>query len=320
MFSAIKKLFSKAAEQPRAPAELVDFLVEIANPNIKLARKYQERLSPYVYWAQSHAAQFTTQWPEPIALNTENWRHQRILQLLFATPARMGELIGQNPGLHQWFALNPFVDECFVVFTADSRQKMRYGMVEEGGQIRQDVPQQVLQFAGYRVHTPAGTCAELIQAGPRRILEIVAAQTNIRINALDEEKARLDSELLNARTMLRMAKPHTPEYQHQHARIQDLTQSLQECNVARGPDGLCELFITELAATPDILTLEKHMMTVDSMGIIASGLGDEMPIEISELVLQSQQNVRKLMLILQVPRSLLQAPSTPATFNGEARF
>jgi hypothetical protein len=320
MFAAIKKLFRKEAELPRAAPELVDMLVDIASPNIKLARKYQERLSPYVYWAESHAAQFTAQWPSPLALTVENWRQERILQLLFATPARMGELIGQNQRLHTWFAHHPFIDSCFVVFTADSRQKMRYGMVEEGGQIRQDVPQQVVQFSGYRVNSPAETVDELIQAGPKRILELVAAQTQLHIKALDEEKMQLDSELLNARTMLRMAQAHSPEYTHQQNRINTLTAALQASNIARGPDALCDLFITELAATPEILTLKKQTLTVDSMGVIASGLGDEQAIEISELVLQGPEPICKLMLILEVPRSLLQTPSTPTTFTGEARF
>lgn len=320
MFAALKNLFQKAPATPRAAPELVDMLVEIASPTIKLARKYQERLSPYVYWAENHAAQFTARWPAPIALTTEQWRQQRILQLLFATPARMGELLGQHPMLHSWFAHHPFIDTCYVAFTADSRQKMRYGMVEDGGQIRQDVPQQVLQFGGYQIHSPAESVAELLQVGPKRILELVAAQTNLHIQTLEAEKTQLDAELLNARTMLRMAQAHSPEYAHQQNRINTLTEELQRSNIARGPDALCELFITELAATPDILTLEQQTVLVDAMGVIGSGLGDEQTIELSELVLQNQDPIRKLLLILAIPRDLLQAPSTPTTFTGEAQF
>lgn len=320
MFSFITKLFQSAPRPACASPELVDQLIDIANPSIKLARKYQERLGPYVHWAEQHAAQFTAQWPTPVLLSVENWRKSRILQLLFATPARMGELIGQSPLLHSWFAHQPFIDSCFVVFTADSRQKMRYGMVEEAGQIRQDVPQQILQFSAYRLSSPAESVDELIQAGPKRILELVAAQTNLHINALDAQKTQLESELLNARTMLRMAKAHTPEYSHQQNRIQSLTEALQASNIERGPDALCELFITELAATPDILTLEKQILHVDPMGVIASGMGDEQAVEIAELVLQGPEPLRKLMLILEVPRSLLQTPSTPAGFTGEAIF
>ncbi|QLG89304.1 hypothetical protein HQ393_14200 [Chitinibacter bivalviorum] len=320
MFATLKNLFQKNPPQPSADPELVDLLVEIASPSIKLARKYQERLSPYVYWAEGHAAQFTAQWPQPVTLSVENWRHDRLLQLLFATPSRMGELIGENPLLHQWFGNNPFVDTACLVFTADVKQKMRYGMVEEGGQIRQDVPQQVLQFAGYRVGKPAESASALINAGPRRILEIVAAQANINIERLEAEKAALDSELLNARTMLRMAQANTPEYTHQQSRINTLTEQLQALNISRGPDQLCELLITELAATPDILTLEKESFMVDSMGIIGSNMGDEQSVEISEIVLQSQDPIRKLLMIFEVPRSLLQTPSKPTTFTGEARF
>ncbi|WP_348943664.1 hypothetical protein ABHF33_09070 [Chitinibacter sp. FCG-7] len=320
MFDTLKSLFNRTAPPPGADPELVDALTEIASPAIKLARKYQSRLSPYVRWAQDHAARFTAQWPEPLALDVPSWRQERILQLLFATPSRMGELIGQNPLLQNWFAQNPFIDTCYIIFTADSRQKMRYGMVEEGGQIRQDVPQQVLQFSNYRVNATADSLTSLLASGPRRILELIAMQASLRIATLEQDKAQLDAELLNARTMLRMAQAHTPEYAHQQSRINSLTGQLQQCNEARSPDALCELFITELAATPDILTLEKQTLLVDSMGIIASGLGDEQAMEISELVLQRSEPIRKLVMVLQVPRSLMQAPCAPSTFTGEARF
>ncbi|WP_410499876.1 hypothetical protein [Chitinibacter sp. S2-10] len=320
MLDKLTALFSKAPDLPRAEPELVDALVEIANPNIKLARKYQERLSNYVYWAGQHAARFATQWPTPQALNIENWRAQRILQLLFATPARMGELIGQNQQLYRWFASHPFIDSACVVFTANSIQKMRYGMVEEGGQIRQDVPQQVLQFNEYRVSTPSESLADLLQAGPRRILELVAMQANIGIARLEAEKVRLDDELLNARTMLRMAEAHSPQYTHQQNRIEQLTEQLQQNSSARSPDALCELLITELAATPDILTLEKQTLQVNPLGVIASGMGDEQAMEISELVLQRSEPVRKLMMIFEVPRSLMQAPTAAPAFTGDARF
>jgi hypothetical protein len=320
MFSKLKNLFSPHSNAPKADPALVDFLVEIASPNIKLARKYQDRIAPYAYWAESHAAQFATQLSEPIALTVENWRQMRLLQLLFATPNRMGELIGQDAQLQAWFSAHPQTDSACLVFTARSSQKMRYGMVEEEGKIRRDVPQQVLIFDQYHLGIICESEQALQTAGSKRILETVAHQASLSFAQLEAEKAELEDQLVNARTMLRMSPSHSPGYQAQQQRIEHLCAQLQSLNEARSPDALCEQLITELAATPDILTLEHTSVIVDAMGVIASGIGNEQEIKLSEIVLQRQEPIRRLILTLSIPRSLMQAPAQRSAFTGDAQF
>lgn len=311
MLGILKQWLGRTPAPPSADPALIDQLVELAAPQVKLARKYQQRLGPYVHWAEEHAARFTAQWPPALRLDAEHWRQHRLLQLLFANPARMGELIGEHPALHAWFAAHPLADETVVVFTADIQRKHSFGMVEEGGQIRQDVAQQRLQFGHYRISSAVDSLAALQAAGPRRLLEVVAQQASFALTQLGQEKQALEEALLNARTMLRMASPHSADYDKQQARIAELTAQLQANASARSPDAQCERLIAELAATPDLLTLQTETLAVDPLGVIDSGMGDEQTIELSEIVLHGEPPVRKLLQILIIPRSLLQTPAAP---------
>lgn len=321
MWSTIQSWF---AAKPKISAEdeaLIERLVDIAHPHIRLARNYTSRLVSYVGWAHAHATALATQLPAPIALTVENWRENRALQLLFATPDRIKEIVGSDSELQTWFATWPLADIAYVGLIADAHEKTRYGVCEVDGQIRQDVPQKLLIFANHRIGIPAESADALVQLGALRILDTVANQAYLAITAIENKKKQIDDELINARTMLRMY-GSTPSAAQaaQKARISTLTDELQLIHQTLNPEAMCELLITELAATPDIVRLQIYTCNVNRMGVIDSEDSDNQLIELPELILQRETPIEKLILLVAVPRPLMQAPAKQSDFPDQVIF
>ncbi|MBM5571522.1 MULTISPECIES: hypothetical protein [Deefgea] len=321
MWSTIQSWF---APKPKISADdeaLIERLVDIAHPHIRLARNYQSRLVSYIAWAHAHATALATQLPAPIALTVENWRNDRTLQLLFATPNRMSEIVGNDKDLQTWFATWPLVETAYVGLIADAEEKTRYGVSEVDGQIRQDVPQKLLVFSNHRIGIPAESADALVQLGALRILDTVANQAQLAISAVETKKKQIDDELINARTMLRMH-GNTPSAAQtaQKERIKVLTTELQTIHDTLNPEAMCELLITELAATPDIVQLQIHRCNVDRMGVVDGEDSDNQIIELPELILQREIPIEKLILLVAVPRALMQTPTETAAFPDQAIF
>ncbi|WP_027469690.1 hypothetical protein [Deefgea rivuli] len=324
MWRTIQSWFAAKPKLSLEDEALIERLVEIAHPHIRLARNYLPRLAPYIAWAHTHATALATQLPAPIELNAENWRNDRTLQLLFATPDRMSEIVGCDAKLQTWFAAHPLIDTAYVGLIADVAEKMRYGMSEVDGLIRNDVQQKLLVFSNHRIGLPAQSTDALVQLGAQRILDTVAYQAQYAISAIDAQKKQIDDELTNARTMLRMQGTGnlTPnlEQQTQQARIKTLSDELQTIHQALNPDAMCELLITELAATPDLVRLQIHSCNVDRMGIIDGESSDNQLIHLPELILQRDTPIEKLILLIAVPRQLMQAPIEKPAFPDQAIF
>ncbi len=321
MWRTIQSWFAAKPKLSLDDEALIERLVDIAHPHIRLARNYQSRLMSYVGWAHAHATSLATQLPAPIALTIENWRENRTLQLLFATPDRMKEIVGCNSALQTWFATWPLADIAYVGLIADANEKTRYGLSEVDGQIRQDVPQKLLIFANHRIGIPAESADALVQLGAVRILDTVANQAQMAICAIESKKKQIDEELINARTMLRMY-GSTPSAAHtaQKERIKTLTAELQSIHEMLNPEAMCELLITELAATPDIVRLQIHTCNVDRMGVIDSDDSDNKLIKLPELILQRETPIEKLILLAAVPRALMQAPIDDSGFPDRVIF
>lgn len=319
MWRTIQSWFASKPKLSADDEALIERLVEIAHPHIRLARSYLPRLAPYVMWAHTHATTLAATLPSPIELNTENWRNDRTLQLLFATPDRMREIVGCDAQLQAWFAAHPLIDTAYVGLVADVAEKMRYGMSEVDGLIRNDVQQKLLVFSKHRIGLPAQSTDALVQLGAQRILDTVAYQAQLTISELEDQKKQIDEQLINARTMLRMQGAGNPNPEPQ-TRIKTLSDELQALHQALNPEALCEVLITELAATPDLVHLQIHSCNVDRMGIIDGESSDNQLIHLPELILQRDIPIEKLILLVAVPRSLMQAPVEKPAFPDQVIF
>ena len=321
MWETIQSWFASKPKLSVEDAAVLERLIDLAHPHIRLAKQYQSRLAPYLAWAQAHAIELATRLPSPIALNVEHWRKNRLLQLVFATPDRMQEVVGQNQRLQTWFANCPLEDVAYLGLIADMSEKLRYGMSENAGQIQHDVAQKLLVFSRHQLGAPTASVDALLTLSAQAILNTVARQAQLAIAELEQKKMQIEDELLNARTMMRMygqiaSSKHDPA--QQQARIGVLSAALQQIHLELSPDSLCERLITELAATPDTVRLETSVVNVNTMGLIDETCSETQAITLQQLMYRHDELQTKLILTLKVHRSLMLPMK--AEFTGEALF
>ncbi|WP_028451446.1 hypothetical protein [Chitinilyticum aquatile] len=318
MWDTLKQLWNRPDPLAGVNTALIEQLVELASPRIRLASRYQEKLAPYLGWAEAHATATATRLPAPMALTAENWRQHRLLQLLFATPQRMNEIISQNSILPDWFYDWPLADSVCTLLMVTPREETRYGLSEQDGQLRQDVPQRLLTFRDHQLGRPVESPEALQALLPLQILDLVASQARHEIAGFEAEKAQLEEELGNARVMLRLGSDSTPEAAaakaRQQERIQTLTAELERAHAALNPEALCDVLVTQLAATPELLRFSQHDYMVNALGMLDSEDGDTQPITLTECTLARTPPITRVLIPVLINRS--QVPPRDTTPTG----
>ncbi|MBE9607972.1 hypothetical protein [Chitinilyticum piscinae] len=311
MWNTIKQLWNRPDPLAGVDLALIEQLVELASPKIRLASRYKERLAPYLGWAEAQATATAAHLPAPVMLTSESWRQDRLLQLVFATPQRMHEVINQHGILAQWFYDWPLADSLCTLLVVTPHEQTRYGVSEQDGQLRQDVPQRLLTFRDHRLGRAVESPAALQALLPLQILDMVAGEARRSIELLEAEKTQLEDELGNARVMLRLASTSTPEAAadkaRQEERIRSLTTELERSHQALNPDALCDILETQLAATPDLLQMSCREYRVNGLGMIDSEDGDALPLHLTEYTLARTPPIVRVLIPVLIQRQQIDA-------------
>ncbi|WP_028455058.1 hypothetical protein [Chitinilyticum litopenaei] len=311
MLENLKRLLKRPDPLALVDPLLIDQLADLACPRIRLASRYREKLAPYLGWAEARATETVSLLPTSLPLTPESWRQHRLLQLVFATPQRMQEIINQDKRLAAWFYDWPLADQLCTLLSVDPQEQTRYGVAEQDGQLRQDVPQRLLTFREHRFGQLTDSEAGLHALLPLQILDLVAGLARSEVAALESEKAQLEEEVGNARVMLRLGNDATPQAaaarQQQQERIRSLTAELERTHAAMNPDALCELLVTQLAATPDLLSIAQRSYTANRLGLLDTGDDDEEQLLLTECTLARTPPLTRVLIPVIIPRTQVAA-------------
>lgn len=324
MWQFVKRLLSRDETAAKVDPALIDRLVEVASPRIKLADNYRQRLAPMALHAGERVQLLEAKLPAPQPLTTESWRQSALLNVAFANPERMAAVAASSEAVYQWFAEHPLAERAFTVLAMSREVAHRYGMEEQDGRVRQDVLQEVLVLRDHRFGEPVGTLDEFSRHAHLRAMEELAHHAARRIQGLEADRDLIENEINTLRVALRLGGSTdlldaSPMQRQRLKRLDFLLEELEQTRSALEPAAQLDILSATLRDPEGQLRFTETELEVDALGILRPGDPQAQRIRLIEIEMIAEIPVRRVLLPVEIPRSLIRredgGPSEPAIFN-----
>lgn len=312
MWQFMKRLLGLGSQpQIKVDVALIDQLVAIASPRIKMADRYPHRLAPLLAHACAQLQDLGQKLPPPVPMTAEAWRHDLLLGLAFANPERMALLAGHDERIRQWFRMHPLADKAFAILAMSHVVERRFGVEEHEGMVRQDVPQEVLVLREHRFGEPVASDAELVRQAQLRALEELAHHAARRIQGLEADRDLIESEISTLRIALRLGGSTDPlnassQQRARQKRLDDLQQELVLTRRMLEPRAQLDTLCAALQNPGGQLRYTDTEIRVDSMGVLRKAESQGSTIRLVEIEMVADVPVRRVLLPVEIPRNLIQ--------------
>ncbi|MGH8507285.1 MAG: hypothetical protein ACREVH_00995, partial [Gammaproteobacteria bacterium] len=141
--------------------EAIERLVEDADPRIRLVRRYPEKLRPGVEMALHHSRDIVACIPGPVALDTESWRNDPLVNAAFARADDISGVVSRSVEVREFFerGAGKETQECFALFGMQREERRILGKALMCEVVQSFVLQTVVNFTNHRLIAPAPSVA-----------------------------------------------------------------------------------------------------------------------------------------------------------------
>jgi hypothetical protein len=196
----------RSPDGPGAEAvqETVEHIVDTANPRLRFAPRYAQRLSPAVESALGYASQLVAAVPPAREATAAGWTADPCMRAFFATPDDIVRAFSRSIELRAFFNSNPLAEEVYAVIGMLVEERRIAGMALEGSVIRKDVEQTTISFGDHRVRVLGLTEADLREEIQARIIDQLVLDGINQAAAMQDQREAAEQEraLLKARLRL----------------------------------------------------------------------------------------------------------------------
>lgn len=182
--------------QGRYPKAKIDAAIERAvdgtDSRLRLLSGYHKRLLEPVVTALDHAVALVDDLPEPVAASREVYRDEPRLSAVFASSESMLERLGRDLVLRDFLAgPGRYAKQVTALLRAEKVEKHILGRDLVDGQMRRDVPQVAVNFAGHHIVAPSQSETETRCLLKQRAFDQVVTLALARIASAQVERADL---------------------------------------------------------------------------------------------------------------------------------
>ncbi len=181
----------------------VEEVVQVADPLIRNADRYQKVLQGPIDEATKYFSQFIDMIPGPVSLSRQGYELDHTVKYLFSSPEELEEVIRISPAL-QALRNEGLVGEVLALLTMTRREHTVYGYEQSEGAVLRDVAQQAVDFIDHRIVAPAAARDRVKSQLVQRGLNILATAAMETIAGLKAEKAKLREQREYLGAMLRI--------------------------------------------------------------------------------------------------------------------
>ncbi len=312
MWQFVKRLLGlRGPVDSQVDPALIEHLADTASPHIKMAINYQQRLAPLVHRACGLVHMLGEKLPTPVPLTAESWRHNTLLGLAFANPDRMATLVAGDERIRLWFKAHPLADSAYAILGMRHTIELRYGLEEQNGLIRHDVPQEVLVLRDHQFGQPVGDILELNRQARLRAMEELANHAARRIQGLETDRKQVEEEINTLRTAIRYGGSTdpisaSPQQRQRQQRLALLQKDLAGLRRALDPEMQLETLCAILSDPGNQLRYTEIELQVDAMGIVRHDDSRAQRVKLVEIEMIADSPVRRVLLPVEIPKSLIQ--------------
>ncbi|RZI40774.1 hypothetical protein EGT07_22690 [Herbaspirillum sp. HC18] len=181
--------------------ETVERILKL-HPRLRLANRYQSRLTPALAVALKYVEDLVASVPQPRDATAAAWAHDPYIHAFFIAPDDIARVISRSPDLRAYFECNPDVQEVCAVLGMAMTERRTLGVALEAGNLRRDVVQTTVNFSDHQVRMCGRSEEDLRHAIVRRLVDQLAldglariAEDRSRRDLLEQERALLQTRL-----------------------------------------------------------------------------------------------------------------------------
>lgn len=278
----------------------IEEIVEIADPKIRLARRYRMSLLSPVEKAVAHCSLMAKSIPGPVRLHQKTYYDNPLVKALFRSVEEMETLLRQarkTAGLGDG-------EELFALLTMTKLETVVYGHKQQGEMILADVPMKAVTFVEHRLVAPSPDLSATMTMLVQRSLQILAgaalekiASLRANLAELRERRARLSSmqRILRGKrqTFEVFAQPeqeNVEKLRELETLLSDTERDIEKAREAIETPEHALGYLQEILASPaGTLSLHEQSLKLNWMNVLVQG--NEEPfhrIDLAELALNEE--------------------------------
>lgn len=145
--------------------QIVENFVDASNNKMRAVHDYAHRLRGHVRALYDHVLEIAVQIPPPVDLNPDAFGSDPLVNALFASRKDIDKLF-EDAELEGYFRVHSKyqVPVLYALLSASKLEKHTLGISMQGDMVIHDVPQETVNFSGYKIHTPCASREELSTA------------------------------------------------------------------------------------------------------------------------------------------------------------
>lgn len=272
LFSAVTDFLKPSPPLDATLARALDRVAELVDPMLKHTAGFEKHLAGPVQHALGYCDGLVAALPGPIDINRHAFATDPLVHALFATADDIDQMLGRSHAIRDFLAepCSWESDHFYAMFAARRQQKKQLGMEQQGGVIRNDVPQLVLYFSGQTLIEPNCQLQETLRGLRCKALESLLHTFRTHVEFLRHERDGLRADASVERmhlTELRGATDGTA-YRVGTRHLAELDAKLREHAEALMPEHLIYALADYLQAPEPALHLTPVTITVDRLGIV----------------------------------------------------
>lgn len=260
----------------------IEEIVEIADPKIRLARRYLSELLVPVETAVSYCTQMAGSIPGPVRLDQKSYHDNPLVKAFFRTMEEMETLLFEA----RKTAAQGGGEELFALLTMTKAETTVFGHKKQGEMILADVPMRAVTFLDHRLVAPNSDLQETIGGLVHRSLQILASVAMENIASLRDNLSELRERRARLSSLQRILSGKRATFEVFAQAEQGGAEKLQEVQkLLRETEGEIEKAKKELetpedalghlrrimASPANILTLHKQSLKLNWMNVLVEG-------------------------------------------------
>ncbi|HIJ21349.1 MAG: hypothetical protein HON68_00855 [Gammaproteobacteria bacterium] len=256
----------KARSESRAnlDRELHKFVSAI-NPQLLQSAGYPNQYRSAMQKAIQYVEALTTEIPGPVAMTHEHFNNNPLVHALFASARELTKNLHLSIAMKQYTPPQPGEQCMFAVMGVRWDRIQRYGIEQQGGVLRSDVPQQAINFKDHTFIFPAASENEARQLLQDHFLKRLANEVRESIQSLEQQRQQLFLQGKKMEGELRQSNP--PDREQPQREIEQLWKQWRELSQRLDINNTIGHFEQIMRDPAQYLRLEPYQLSIDSMGI-----------------------------------------------------
>lgn len=270
----------KASFWPRSEiAEVVEMVVDVVDPKIRILSRYNKRLRNSVETTWKYLDTLASYLPASMHISRKSFSIDPAVRVLFENVESMLRLLNESEKLTGFFTDHPNAEKAHVFLSMDKNERTFLGVELDGEMLKRDVMQTAVTFTDHHLLSPALSEQDAKEGikclgfvGLLHKINQLITQCHYDVKKLEETKQGITSEIRNLKSTSKNAGDDEAfaraSLEKLHDQLQEVEHDLVQARMKTdSPDRHVQFIVDVLGEPEEYLKVEEKSLSVNNLGI-----------------------------------------------------